>query len=135
MDRSLVREVRVSITAEDLDEAMALWRGALGLELTEEWDRPDGRGMILAAGRATIELVDARQAATIDEVEVGRRVSGPLRLALEVDDAAGAASRVSRAGAEHLAGPVDTPWGDRNARVVLPGNLQVTLYETRPSDA
>jgi lactoylglutathione lyase len=105
MDKPSVREVRVAITVEDFEGALGLWRGALGLAVTEEWDRADGRGMILAAGRATIELVDARQAATIDEVEVGRRVSGPVRLALEVGDAAVVAERVATAGGEHLAGP------------------------------
>lgn len=134
MDKPSVREVRVAITVEDFEGALGLWRGALGLAVTEGWDRPDGRGMILAAGRATIELIDARQAATIDEVEVGRRVSGPVRLALEVGDAAVVAERVATAGGEHLAGPIDAPWGDLNARVMMPGGLQVTLFEVAAAD-
>jgi lactoylglutathione lyase len=124
-----VREVRVALTVDDYEGALALWRDVLGLDVTETWDRPDGRGTILAGGRATIELVDARQADTIDRVEVGRRVSGRIRLALEVDDADSATRGLTEAGSEHLAGPAVTPWGDRNARVVLPGDLQVTLFE------
>jgi catechol 2,3-dioxygenase-like lactoylglutathione lyase family enzyme len=134
MDKPSVREVRVAITVEDFEGALGLWRGALGLDVTEEWDRPDGRGSILAAGRATIELIDTRQAVTIDEVEVGQRVSGLVRLALNVRDAAVTAERVATAGAEHLAGPIDTPWGDLNARVVMPGGLQVTLFEVAAVD-
>jgi lactoylglutathione lyase len=124
-----VREVRVAITVDDYEGALALWRDALGLDVTEAWDRPDGRGTILAGGRATIELVDRTQAETIDRVEVGERVAGVLRLALEVDDADAATQALTGAGARHLKGPAVTPWGDRNARVVLPGDIQVTLFE------
>jgi hypothetical protein len=41
---------------------------------------------VLAAGRATIELIDRDQAALIDQVEVGERVAGPVRLAFQVPD-------------------------------------------------
>jgi lactoylglutathione lyase len=124
-----VREVRVAITVDDYEGALALWRDVLGLDIIEAWDRPDGRGTILAGGRATIEVVDRTQAETIDRVEVGERVTGVLRLALEVDDAGVATQALTGAGAQHLKGPVVTPWGDRNARVVLPGDIQVTLFE------
>jgi methylmalonyl-CoA/ethylmalonyl-CoA epimerase len=124
-----VREVRVAITVDDYEGALGLWRESLGLDVTEAWDRPDGRGTILAGGRATIELVDRLQAETIDRIEVGERVTGVLRLALEVDDADTATQGLTTAGARHLKGPTVTPWGDRNARVVLPGDIQVTLFE------
>ena len=124
-----VREVRVAITVDDYEGALGLWRDTLGLDVTETWDRPDGRGTILAGGRATIELVDRVQAETIDRVEVGERVTGVIRLALEVDDADTATQALTAAGARHLKGPTVTPWGDRNARVVLPGDIQVTLFE------
>src|SRR3712207_7897855 len=52
---------------------------------SEEWDEPHGRGAILAVGQTTIEMIDGPQAEYIDEVEVGERVSGPVRLALGVD--------------------------------------------------
>ena len=44
---------------------------------------------ILEAGRATLELLDPTHAAFVDEVEVGRRVAGHVRIAFEVDDSAG----------------------------------------------
>ena len=58
----------------------------------------DARGYVLAAGRATIELFNTAQAELIDEIEVGRRVAGPIRVALQVDDSAatGAAARRGR---------------------------------------
>jgi lactoylglutathione lyase len=36
---------------------------------------------LLEAGRATLELADPRQAEFIDEVEVGHRVAGHVRVA------------------------------------------------------
>ena len=86
-----MRELRVALTAEDFEGAVALYGEALGLRMVKEWDEPHGRGAIFAAGPATIEVIDSPQAEYIDEVEVGERVSGPVRLALGVADVEGAA--------------------------------------------
>jgi predicted enzyme related to lactoylglutathione lyase len=56
-------------------------------------------------------------------------VAGHLRVALEVDDAAGAAARLRAAGAEVLAEPTRTPWNSLNARLTAPDGVQLTLFE------
>jgi len=86
----LMREVRVALTAEYFEGAVALYGWALGLRTLKEWEEPHGRGVIFAACGATIEVIDRRQAEYIDEVEAGWRVSGPVRLALRVSDVDGA---------------------------------------------
>jgi catechol 2,3-dioxygenase-like lactoylglutathione lyase family enzyme/heme-degrading monooxygenase HmoA len=83
-----VREMRVALTVEDYDEALRFYRDGLGLTVEESWDRPDGRGAILPAGRATLELLSTAMAETIDRIEAGKRVSDAVRLALEVEDSA-----------------------------------------------
>ena len=84
---------------------------------------------MLDGGRATLELIDESQAGYIDRVEVGRRVAGPVRIALEVDDSAATAQRLAAAGATYLGdGPVLTPWNDRNVRLAAPAGLQLTLF-------
>jgi lactoylglutathione lyase len=123
-----VRELRVALTVEDYDEALAFYRDALGLPQLEAWEAPDGRVAILDAGRATLELLDAAQAAKVDAIEVGRRVAGPVRIALEVDDSPATAERLVAAGAKHVGGPVDTPWRDRNVRVEAPDGMQLTVF-------
>jgi len=123
-----VAELRVALTVADFDEALAFYRDALGLEQIADWSSGDGRVVLLEAGRATLELLDERQAALVDEIEAGRRLSGQVRLALEVADSEELAGRLVDAGAERVAQPVTTPWGDRNARVRAPDGMQLTLF-------
>jgi methylmalonyl-CoA/ethylmalonyl-CoA epimerase len=121
-------ELRVVLTVPDFDEAVAFYRDALGLEQIADWSGEDGRVILLDAGRATIELFDQRQAESVDRIEAGRRVSGPVRLAVEVTDIDGTAARLAAAGAEPMAAPVVPPWGGRNARLRTPDGLQLTLF-------
>jgi methylmalonyl-CoA/ethylmalonyl-CoA epimerase len=123
-----VAELRVALTVADFDEALAFYRDALGLEQIADWSSGDGRVVLLEAGRATLELLDERQAALVDEIEAGRRASGPVRLALEVADSEELTRRLVEAGAGQVAEPVMTPWGDRNARVRTPDGMQLTLF-------
>ena len=123
-----VTELRLVITAEDHDAAVAFFRDALGLPQLADFSGAQGRVLLLDAGRATIEIADPAQAEYIDRVEVGRRVAGPLRVALQVPDAEAATRRLAAAGAEVLAEPTRTPWGSLNARLEGPG-VQLTLFE------
>ncbi len=125
-----VRDVRIALTVEDFEQAVQFYSDRLGLAVVEAWQRPEGRGMILSLGpHTTLELFDGRQADFVDQVEVGRRVSGPVRLALAVPDADTAAALFAQAGAQVLSSARQMPWGDRNARVQTPDGMQITLYQ------
>ena len=87
-----VAELRIALTVDDFDAALAFYRDTLGLEQLEMWNAPGARGVLLDGGRATLELFDEGQAAAVDEIEVGERVAGIVRLALRVDDSARAGS-------------------------------------------
>jgi catechol 2,3-dioxygenase-like lactoylglutathione lyase family enzyme len=123
-----VTELRVALTVQDFGQALAFYRDALGLEQLADWSSGTGRVVVLGAGRATLELLDDAQAGTVDEIEAGRRVSGPVRLAMHVADSQGLARRLVAVGAVRVAPPVMTPWGDRNARVQAPDGMQLTLF-------
>jgi lactoylglutathione lyase len=125
---SPVRELRVALTVDDYWEALGFYRDALGLPVLEEWDGADGAGAVLDAGRATLEVLSGSQAELVDRVEVGERVAGPVRLALEVDDSAATADTLAAAGAELIGGPVVTPWSHRNVRLRAPDGMQLTLF-------
>jgi predicted enzyme related to lactoylglutathione lyase len=123
-----VHELRLVVTAPDYDEALAFYRDALGLPERLSYSSADGRVTILEAGRATLELTDPPHAAYIDEVEVGRRVAGQIRVAFEVDDSAATLRQLEGAGATVLAEPTRTPWNSLNARLEGPAGLQLTLF-------
>lgn len=105
------RQLRLTVHADDYQEAVAFYRDVLGLPVELHVESEGGAEvMSLDAGRATLELCNTAQVELIDEVEVGRRVSPKFRLALEVTDADGVTSRALGAGAELVAVPTRTPW-------------------------
>jgi len=121
-------ELRVALTVADFDIAVGFYRDALGLEQLADWSSDEGRVVLLDAGSATLELFDERQAETVDRIEAGRRGSGPVRLAIGVEDSEAVAKRLLEAGAELVASPVTPPWGGRNVRVRTPDGMQLTLF-------
>jgi catechol 2,3-dioxygenase-like lactoylglutathione lyase family enzyme len=128
-DAGDVRELRLVVTAADFDDALLFYRDVLGLREREAYSSEDGRVTILEAGSATLELTDPRHAAYIDDVEVGRRVAGHIRVAFEVGDARATMDALSDAGARVIAEPSITPWNSLNVRLEAPAGLQLTLFQ------
>lgn len=128
MTDASVRELRLVVTTPDYDEALAFYRDVLGLREQASFSSNGGRLTILEAGRATMELAEPAYAEYIDEVEVGRRVAGHIRVAFEVDDSTAMTARLAAAGATVVAEPTRTPWDSLNARLEGPGGLQLTLF-------
>jgi lactoylglutathione lyase len=122
------RELRVCVTAEDYEDALRFYRDVLGLPEVAAFSGR-GRVTILDAGRATLELLEPEHAEFVDEVEVGRRVAGHVRLAFQVADSRQTTERLANAGATVIAGPTETPWRSLNARLEGPAGLQLTLFE------
>jgi methylmalonyl-CoA/ethylmalonyl-CoA epimerase len=100
-----------------------------GLEPAQVWPDDQGRALVLDMGKATLEVFDERQAQTIDQIEVGRRISGQIRIALQVPDLEAAVERLLAHGATLVHPPVVTPWGDRNVRLEDPDGMQMTLFQ------
>jgi lactoylglutathione lyase len=125
-----VSEMRLVVTTEDYDAAVALYRDTLGLSESAEYLSEDqGRVIILDAGRATLEIADPGHAVYVDDVEVGRRVAGHVRVAFGVPDAASATEQLTEAGATLIAAPTRTPWNSLNSRLTGPAGLQLTLFQ------
>lgn len=124
-----VRQMRLVVTAADYDAAIAFYRDTLGLPQRAAYAVAGGHVTILDAGRATLEITDPVHAAYIDEVEVGRRVAGHIRVAFEVTDSAATTEQLVAAGATLIAAPTRTPWDSLNARLEGPGDLQLTLFQ------
>jgi predicted enzyme related to lactoylglutathione lyase len=125
-----VRELRLVVTADDYEAAVAFYRDVLEMPVSAEYLSEDqGRVVILEAGVATLEIGDREHAAYVDEVEVGRQVAGHVRVALRVDDARVATDAARAAGAQVVAPPTPTPWQSLNARLEAPADLQLTLFQ------
>ena len=129
-----VLELRVAITTDDFDRLSAFYRQGLGLNPAQEWPQDQGRSLVLDLGRATLEVFDEKQAETVDEIEVGRRLSGKIRFALEVPDLEVAVERLTDFGAKLVHPPTETPWGDVTARFEDPEGMQLTLYQSGASE-
>jgi lactoylglutathione lyase len=127
-DSAPVRELRLVVTAEDYETALGFYRDVLGLGELGAYSSPGGRVTILDAGRATLEIADPQHAEFIDEVEVGHRAAGHIRVAFKVEDSVAATERLSKAGAEVIAPPTRTPWNSLNSRLDGPGGPQLTLF-------
>jgi lactoylglutathione lyase len=130
--RTDVTELRLVVTAPDYDEALKFYRDVLGLHQRAAYASPGGRVTILEAGRATLELADPSHAAYVDDIEVGKRVAGHIRVAFEVSDTATATAKLAEAGATIIARPAPTPWQSLNARLEAPAGLQLTLFSDMP---
>jgi predicted enzyme related to lactoylglutathione lyase len=80
-------------------------------------------------GKATLEVFNEKQAQTIDQIEVGRRISGQIRFALRVPDLDAAMKRLLAYGANVVHAPVITPCCDKTVRFQDPDGVQITLYQ------
>ena len=124
-----VLELRVALTAADFDWLFAFYRDGLGLDPDELWVNEKDRGALFQMGRGTLEVLDEPHAAIVDQLEAEQRISGPIRLALQVPDVDAALKSVLEHGAKQIHEPVMTPWGHRNVRIQSPDGLQITLFQ------
>lgn len=123
-----VQELRLVVTVDDYEEALRFYRDVLGLRERAAFTSEGGHVTILEAGAATLELTDSPHAEFIDQVEVGERVAGHIRVAFQVADSAQRTTELADAGARIVAAPRRTPWNSLNSRLDAPGGLQLTLF-------
>jgi predicted enzyme related to lactoylglutathione lyase len=126
-----VIELRVAITTQDYERLVKFYCEGLGIEPAALWNNDGGRALILDMGHATLELFDEKQAQVIDQLEAEKRLSGPIRFALQVPDLHTAMERLLAHGATLVHPPVMTPWGDYNVRLQDPDGMQITLFQSK----
>jgi predicted enzyme related to lactoylglutathione lyase len=129
MNTQKIFELRVAVTTQDYERLVKFYCLGLGIEPAAVWNNEGGKALMLEMGKATLEIFDERQAEVIDTLEVGKRVSGQIRFALQVPDLKAAMKRMLANGATLVHEPVMTPWGDYNVRLQDPDGMQITLFQ------
>jgi nitroimidazol reductase NimA-like FMN-containing flavoprotein (pyridoxamine 5'-phosphate oxidase superfamily) len=125
-----VRQLRIVVEVEDYEASVAFLRDVLGLAQEAAFSGgDDAKVTIFDAGRATLELANPAHHRYVDEVEVGLPVAPRYRLAFEVGDTRAATERLIAGGAVPVAPPARTPWDSLNARLDVPGDLHITVFE------
>ncbi|HNM37626.1 MAG TPA: VOC family protein [Anaerolineales bacterium] len=131
MNTQNILELRVAITTKDYERLVKFYCLGLGIEPAAVWNNDGGKALMLNMGNATMEIFDERQAEVVDDLEVGERVSGQIRFALQVPDLNAAMERMLANGAILVHEPVLTPWGDYNVRLQDPDGMQITLFQAK----
>lgn len=131
MNTQNILELRVAITTKDYERLVKFYCLGLGIEPAAVWNNDGGKALMFNMGNATMEIFDERQAEVVDDLEVGERVSGQIRFALQVPDLNAAMERMLANGATVVHEPVLTPWGDYNVRLQDPDGMQITLFQAK----
>ena len=100
-----MEEFRIALTAGWFDRALSFYRDVVGLSVLQEWPPQEGHGVLFSLEKATLEIIDEKHATWVDTMEVGRRVSGPVRFAVKVSDIRSSLKSVSDAGIQILHEP------------------------------
>jgi lactoylglutathione lyase len=124
------KEVRVAVTVKELAKVLRVFQEVFGLQILEEWHRPDGAGVVLKLENATLELLDEAQAEFVDKIETGAsNQEKGVRLALQVADVMERGEKLSELGFSPANSPVTTPWDHFNWRFKVDDRFQLTLYQ------
>lgn len=125
-----LKELRLVLTVDNLDEVIDFYKNHVGLKESLAWDSETGKGIILEAGKASLELVDRRHKDFIDKMEVGKTgVSGDVRIALNFGTHMYEKSQyLLQHGANPLGKLTKAPWSNI-MRIADPAGMQITLFE------
>ena len=113
-----VLQSRVLYRPVDYAQAVAFYRDVLGLQIFREW----ATGTVFFLGGGLLEL--SRSAGPVPDDKIS--------LWLQVRDVDAEFARLEAAGVTVVEGPVDEPWGLREARVRDPDGLMLVLVEIPP---
>ena len=127
----MIKSFRLVLNVDDLDSALRFYRDALKLKILEAWDSPDGRGVILELPVSTLEIMDRKNANSVDELEAGVRLNGDIRLGLEVNGLNSVVKNLEQHGAKPVHDAVQTPWNSLNQRLETPDAKQLTVFQER----
>ncbi len=124
----------IAIVVPDIDEALAFWRDALGLELSHVEDMPTQESLIafLPTGDSEVELVKPTTDTSGIARYMAKRGPGMHHICLEVDDIKGVLARLKEKGVRLI--NEEPTIGARGGKIAFihpksTGGVLVELYE------
>jgi catechol 2,3-dioxygenase-like lactoylglutathione lyase family enzyme len=122
-----ILEFRFAFFARDFARSVSFYRDTLGMQLTSGWDRPDGKGALLAANQSSvIEIYGAAEGQTYTGSQ-----PAALNLALRLAQAAGVDdfyTRLVSCGVQVAGPPENRSWGHRSFIVFDPDGIPIHIY-------
>lgn len=126
-----MKELRLILTVDNVDEVIDFYKNTVGLKESISWDQETGKGIILEAGIASLEIIDRNHKDFIDEMEVGKSgVAEDVRIALNFGSSLQDTSKfLLQNGAVKIGELKKAPWSNV-MRVQDPNGMQITLFDT-----
>jgi methylmalonyl-CoA/ethylmalonyl-CoA epimerase len=121
--------MRIAFTTNDYNRLVKFYCSGLGIEPATIWNDGQDHALLLNMGTATLEILNEASAQTVDQIEAGKRISGQIRIALQVPDLNASMERLLAHGATLVHPPVKAPWGGHNVRLQDPNGMQITLFQ------
>lgn len=122
-------EFRFAFFARDFDQSVGFYRDTLGLTLTDSWDRPDGKGALIAipGTGAVIEIYGPPEGDVYDGPHPSTAINLAIRLG-SISEVDARYSQLAAAGVVDSGPPKDHPWGHRSFVVRDPDGIQIHFY-------
>ncbi len=113
--------LKTKITTSKMAETATFYRDVFGMQVAEEWDEPDDRGVILA-------FADSRREAYLEIYDGDLTPDfSCVSLQFKVDDVEAFRDALPRS--VECEGPKARPWGSTYLYLRDPNDIQVIVYE------
>jgi catechol 2,3-dioxygenase-like lactoylglutathione lyase family enzyme len=117
-DLTAVGEFRLKLFPKDFYKVRDFYEKELGWEVTEQWDRPESKGVMFKVGNTTLELLTP---------EKGYEPVAGFGLSLEVPDVWQLCEQMKHK-PYFLRELQYKPWGDSSFRIRDPEGLEITFF-------
>ena len=120
-------QVSIARHTKNYEAMVAFYRDGLGVKVTEEWNKPDNRGTLLALGgkavSTVIEVIDLENNAVPGVKPVN------VALSIEVDDVDTWHNELIKRDISIARGLEDAPWGHRSFGIDDPDGFRIWFYQ------
>lgn len=124
-DLTAVSEFRLKLYPKDFYKVREFYEQELGFTVTNEWDRPDGKGVMFDVGGTILELLSPEaEFVPIAGADVSWRVSDVWKL------------YESMKGKPYVVRELkDNDWGDTSYHIVDPEGFRITFFTSTVNKA